>query len=27
VRDLGMPLISVNRVQPDQGDAPKEVSI
>jgi len=22
VRDLGMPLISVNRVKPDQGDAP-----
>ncbi len=22
VRDLGMPLISVNRVQPDQADAP-----
>ncbi len=22
VRDLGMPLISVNRVQPDQGNAP-----
>ncbi|HEX9384721.1 MAG TPA: hypothetical protein VF918_00240 [Anaerolineales bacterium] len=22
VRDLGMPLLSVNRLQPDQGDAP-----
>jgi len=22
VRDLGMPLISVNQVKPDQGDAP-----
>ena len=22
VRDLGMPLVSVNRVKPDQGDAP-----
>jgi hypothetical protein len=22
VRDLGMPLISVNRVKPDQGDVP-----
>jgi hypothetical protein len=23
VRDLGMPLVSVNRIKPDQNDAPE----